>query len=198
MPILAATWLCERPRLSRAILSLAPSISAFSKSFIRCQPTSYNKITTVDKKKYMITVDTTHQMTFGQWLKTKRAELRISGGDLETRSGVSRQYISNLERELKQEKSGKPVQPSIEIVDKIAKALNSDIDEARIAAGYAPAQLIGPPRNRKELLEALERIGVAHIEFHDEIDGATPEQLQELFDAVRLAVEITLSRQGKK
>jgi transcriptional regulator with XRE-family HTH domain len=79
-----------------------------------------------------------HFMTFGEWLKAKRAELRFSGGDLERRSGVSRQYISNLERGTVQEKSRNPIQPSVEIVEKLAKALDADIDEARLAAGYAP------------------------------------------------------------
>jgi transcriptional regulator with XRE-family HTH domain len=78
-------------------------------------------------------------MSFGAWLKAKRAEKRMSGVDLERRSGVSRQYISNLEREHKSDLTGKIVQPTVEKVDALAKGLGVSESEARIAAGYAPA-----------------------------------------------------------
>lgn len=76
-------------------------------------------------------------MTFGNWLKNKRAELRVSGAELERLSGVSRQYISNLERELVYEKTQNLVKPSVEIVDRLARALGVNGAEARLAAGYA-------------------------------------------------------------
>lgn len=82
--------------------------------------------------------DMASQATFGDWLKAKRLELKISGAELERRSGVSRQYISNLERNLKSDTTQEIVKPSVEYVDKLAKGLGITSDEARLAAGYAP------------------------------------------------------------
>lgn len=107
-------------------------------------------------------------MTFGEWLKTKRAELHLSGGDLERRSGVSRQYISNLERNAVQEKSRKPIQPSLEYVDRLAKALGADINEARNAAGYAALSNGIPPE-------------IKSIDF----DGLDNNDLKEIADFIR-------------
>lgn len=76
-------------------------------------------------------------MTFGEWLRKKRVEKHLSGVQLERLSGVSRQYISNLERNLTSDFTGKIVQPSVEKVDALAKGLGVSVAEARQAAGYA-------------------------------------------------------------
>jgi len=88
----------------------------------------------------ILSYPTTIIMSFGKWLRDVRNKKRMSGAELERRSGVSRQYISNLERELKTERTQQPIQPSIEIVERLAKALRVDLDEARLAAGYAPRE----------------------------------------------------------
>lgn len=76
--------------------------------------------------------------TFGDWLRRKRAEARLSGPDLALRSGVSKQYISNLEKNMRQPISNELVQPSREKVDALARGLGVSVAEARLAAGYAP------------------------------------------------------------
>jgi transcriptional regulator with XRE-family HTH domain len=137
-------------------------------------------------------------MSFGKWLVEKRQAAGFTQAQLAERVGISPNYISALERDAPNAKDGLPRRLRLGKVDKLAKVLRVSEDEARIAAGYAPTQLIGPPQNRRELLDALERIGVAHIEFHDDIDDKSPEQLQEIFDVIQIAVELTLTKQGKQ
>lgn len=76
-------------------------------------------------------------MNFGTWLKSTREAKRISGVELERKTGISRQYISNLERGVKTDKKGSPIRPSREKVIALAKALNADENEALKLAGYA-------------------------------------------------------------
>lgn len=114
--------------------------------------------------------------TFGDWLRKRREELRISGADLERSSGVSRQYISNLERNVKSELTGRLIQPSVEKVDALAKGLGVAVDEARLAAGYAPES---PQRG-------LDLDGV-EIKFGRETD-LTDEEKERLVDTVRVVL----------
>lgn len=119
---------------------------------------------------------------FGEWLKRKRDELRISGGDLERRSGVSRQYISNLERNVVSQTTGKPIQPSLEKVDALARALGVDIGEARLAAGYAPV-------NRAD----AHNLDGIHVEFGTDAPF-TDEEKTELLNVMRVFSEGIRSR----
>jgi transcriptional regulator with XRE-family HTH domain len=140
-------------------------------------------------------------MTFGNWLKEKRTERRISGTELEKLSGMSRQYISNLERNVLSDTTQRPIRPSEETVTKLAKALGVPVDEARLAAGYAPSNLqAGKPRTLEELLDRLEQLGVENfisIE-HDSLQNASPDDLQKILDAVKFAVDYELSKRLKR
>ncbi len=74
--------------------------------------------------------------TFGDWLKRHRKERGLSQSDLWRASGISKQYISALEKDARQPRSGKLMRPSEAKVDKFAVALNVPVAEARRAAGY--------------------------------------------------------------
>lgn len=76
------------------------------------------------------------EKTFGDWLRETRTAKGLSGPDLERLSGVSRQYISNLERNLRSPKTGKLIQPSEKTVAALARGLGVSLDEARNAAGF--------------------------------------------------------------
>jgi len=76
---------------------------------------------------------------FGNWLQRTRKRRGISSADLARRIGVSRSYISALERGQVQLLTGRPSQPALEKVENIANALAVDVDEARMMAGYDPA-----------------------------------------------------------
>lgn len=75
---------------------------------------------------------------FGEWLRKQRNKRAMSAAELGRLSGVSKSYISALERSQVQLLTGRPSQPALHIVEAIAKALEVDIDEARMIAGYGP------------------------------------------------------------
>lgn len=78
-------------------------------------------------------------MTFGEWLRERLKSREMSNADLARLTGLSPTYIGHLVRDFSPNtKSGK-VRPSEESVTVIASALNAPIDEARLAAGYAPS-----------------------------------------------------------
>lgn len=75
--------------------------------------------------------------TFGNWLRTNLNRAGLSNAELGRRVGVSGTYIGNLIRDYSQNTKSGRVRPSEEVVESIAKALGTDVDEARLAAGYA-------------------------------------------------------------
>lgn len=67
-------------------------------------------------------------MTLGDIIKEYRTNHGMNIRDFSTRSGLSRAYISILERNVNP-KTGKPVAPSIEIIKKVADAIGKDFNE---------------------------------------------------------------------
>ena len=140
-------------------------------------------------------------MSFGKLILTRRKALDLTQAQVAERVGVSVSYISALERAESFGKYERERKPSVEVVDKLAKALQIDGDELRVKAGYAPGQplVIKKPSTLDELVEALEALGVENLHFHehDRLRTATPRQLQEVLDAVKLAVQLIIARQGQ-
>lgn len=120
--------------------------------------------------------------------------------------GVSKQYISNIERAEPSSYTGVPTQPSIDVVDRLAKALKQPIQEMRDLAGYAlPEESAkaeagdGNPNTVAVMQQVLslpspERIKVARTIFEFEgiriREGDTiilPEELPKEEDAVDLS-----------
>lgn len=78
-------------------------------------------------------------MTFGEWLRDNLNNLGISNAELARRVEVSPTYIGNLVRDYSPNMTSKRLpRPSEEVVEKIAKACKVPVNEARLAAGYAP------------------------------------------------------------
>lgn len=75
---------------------------------------------------------------FGRWLKTHRRALGLTQTDVAKASGVSKQYISNLETGVAHYTTGSTYRPSETIVDNLARAVGGDIIEARRLTGYDP------------------------------------------------------------
>lgn len=92
---------------------------------------------------YMDATETYREGGFAGWLKTARKKAGYTQQGLADASGLSKSYISQLEGGKDHPLTGKPVEPSREVVEKIADGLNCDIDEALGAAGYARLQGIG-------------------------------------------------------
>lgn len=141
-------------------------------------------------------------MTFGQWLRAKLYDKRINNAELARRVGVSATHIGNIVKDRAPNTKKGTSGPTLEMTDKIAVALGIPKDEARIAAGYLPERPTspGPPQTFSELKTILENLGISDLSFFEEhkFQEATPGQLQDILDAVQLAVRITFERQHKR
>lgn len=73
---------------------------------------------------------------------------------------MSFSYVSTLERDQPHSTTGKEVKPTREKVLALAKAVGGDIDEALLAAGYAPKTITRRPETIPELVAALEQLGI--------------------------------------
>lgn len=74
---------------------------------------------------------------FGKWLADKRRKAQLTQEELASRIPCSRAYISSLERNVIESKSGRPIQPSKDFIIALARALSIPSNEALTAAGYA-------------------------------------------------------------
>jgi transcriptional regulator with XRE-family HTH domain len=77
-------------------------------------------------------------LTFGEQLREKRKQARMTLDAVADGSGRSKTYIANLENNKPHPVSGAEPQPSREAVKDIAVAVNWNINEALRAAGYTP------------------------------------------------------------
>jgi transcriptional regulator with XRE-family HTH domain len=75
--------------------------------------------------------------TFAEWLKQARKKSYLSMEALGAKVGVSKQYISVLEKGEPHPLTNKPVTPKRELVEDIAKATGADLNEGLKSAGYA-------------------------------------------------------------
>ena len=66
-------------------------------------------------------------MKLGEWLKMYRAKHNMTMKDLANACGFSKAYIGMLERGVNPT-TGKPVSPTIQTLDKIARGTGRDID----------------------------------------------------------------------
>lgn len=78
-------------------------------------------------------------MSFGEWLRKNLNSSGLSNSELARRVEISSTYIGNLVRDYSPNMtSHRAPRPSEAVVEKIAKALGRPLNEARLAAGYAP------------------------------------------------------------
>ncbi len=77
-------------------------------------------------------------MTFGEWLRQQIKDKGLSNAEVARRAKVSPTYIGNLVRDFSPNTKDGKGRPSEEVVAEIAKAVGGDLNEARLAAGYAP------------------------------------------------------------
>lgn len=66
-------------------------------------------------------------MTLGEYIKNYRMEHSMSMDDFAKKSGISKAYISLLEKN-KHPKTGNPIAPSVESIRKAATGMNMDFD----------------------------------------------------------------------
>lgn len=132
--------------------------------------------------------------TFGKWLLDNRKAARLTQGELAKRAGISTSYVSTLEREEPHHITNAPPQPAINVVESIAQSLGVEIDDALLAAGYAPRSVPLRPTNATEFLRALESLGIKHFENISGIQNLTPDEYEDMLRDVRLTIEINLRR----
>ena len=96
---------------------------------------------------------------FGKWLKVKREAQGLSMRALAEKAdnACSPSYIAQLETNYYIGKKGNPMQPSEEIVGKLAIALGESINEARKAANYPLIDETAEENIKHELLNVLHK-----------------------------------------
>ena len=138
----------------------------------------------------------------GEWLRRHRKANDLLQSEVAERARVSVSYISTLERGQKHSTTDAALRPERDKAVAIARAVQGNPDELLLLYGYAPASMSadGKPQTLDELLTRLEALGVEnfHAINQDALREATPDQLQEVLDAVKFAIEITLQRQQKE
>lgn len=106
--------------------------------------------------------------TFGEYLRKALDDAGMRPAELARRSGITKQGLSRLLNDTPHTITGAPPKPELSTVEKIARALGLDVNEARLAAGFAPSAKEMPPENLQELVQALYKLGIiSHIEFAD-------------------------------
>lgn len=145
--------------------------------------------------------DTRRMKDFAEWLSTRRQEKGLKQRELALRAKVSESYISTIENRRPHSLTGSPLRPEPEKVIRLARAVGGDVDEALLLAGYAPENpQIGPPQTLEELLERLEALGIEQVQLFDQdrYRHASPDDLQDVLDAVQMARDLALRRIAQK
>ena len=94
---------------------------------------------------------TTMTKTFGEQLREQLQARNMRAAELARRSGVTKQGIGRLINNTPHGITGALPQPERETVEKIARALDWDLSEALLAAGYAPSE----PEDRFKLPDGV-------------------------------------------
>lgn len=79
-----------------------------------------------------------HHMTFGDWLREQIKKAGLSNAEVARRTGLSPTYIGNLVRDHSPNTKKGKGRPSEFTVEKIAKAVNGNLNTALTAAGFVP------------------------------------------------------------
>lgn len=113
-----------------------------------------------------------------------RESAHISQAELSRRTGYSRAYISNLERDFSPTAQGGKPQPSVETCDKIARALGVPLAEVRLAAGYAAPDGVKAEKKTVTVEEALKNAFYFHAKGLSQKDIETIRPFLEGVDKV--------------
>lgn len=127
---------------------------------------------------------------FGRWLRAAREAGQITQQALADRAGLSRSYLSDLER-------GRGVRPTLPTLERLADALGTSSLEALWAAGALGRSSRGPQRQDEDRLLArwrgLSEPGRAAVErfirfvYQEEQRWVQPSFADDMFDRDELA-----------
>lgn len=82
-------------------------------------------------------------------------------------------------------------------VEKLAKVLGIDLDEARHSAGYS-SRFSSPPETLQDVLERLARMGIDVQLKEEDLRNAPPEILGEVQDSIIFSINYILHKHGLK
>jgi|SRR5579872_2422373 len=105
---------------------------------------------------------------FGLWIRNERRRRRLTQTGLARLTGLSAGYISMLENGAVHTATHKEVRPKLDVVIKVADALEADRQTVRLIAGYAPTDESGL------VAQANNHLGMVVSEV-DEIGGSVDE-----------------------
>jgi transcriptional regulator with XRE-family HTH domain len=128
---------------------------------------------------------------FGKWLKAKREAQGLSMRALAEKADnvCSPSYIAQLETNYYVGKRGNPMQPSEEIVEKLAIALSESVNDARQAANYPPIDEAAEESIRYELLNVLHRYNRLSVKSRKLANRQIKETIDFLLQVEEIQVE---------
>lgn len=127
-------------------------------------------------------------MKLGQVIKIYREENNISMEDFSKASGISKGYISMLEKD-KNPQSGKPITPSIDMYENAAKGMNMSIESLISLTKGEDVDLV---HDREEFTERLNKAvygTFAYTFIPAKVSAGTSEDIEEaVYDCPKMNV----------
>lgn len=118
-------------------------------------------------------------MTLGEMIKHYREEHSMSMDAFSKQSGISKAYISLLEKN-RHPSTGKPIAPSLETIKQAAEGMNKDIDE--VFAELDPDLNIKLKSKPIPSMKNVSAVEVQHVPLLGEIACGKPIVANETFD----------------
>ena len=149
-------------------------------------------------------------MKVGEWLKLYREQHNLSMQALADLCGFSKAYINVLEKGVNP-KTGKPISPTMQTVEKIARGTKTDVDTLlKILDGDQPITVNAPASDDLPDLTQKDEREIMHLmdEMKEKLmqeeglmfDGqpASPESIQSILDAMQIGMEMAKKRNKAK
>lgn len=139
---------------------------------------------------------------FANWLRTAydRSSFKTLT-QLAAAVGSNKATISRLMTGAPQTLTGKPSKPRVDLIIRLAKALNADETEGLFYGGHPVyGKPYKKPTNLAEFLEALEALGLEQFDFaanEEALSKLTPDDFEELLERIAADVHLMLRRKKK-
>ena len=149
-------------------------------------------------------------MKVGEWLKLYREQHNLSMQALADLCGFSKAYINVLEKGVNP-KTGKPISPTMQTFEKIARGTKTDVDTLlKILDGDQPITVNAPasddlpaltPKDEREIMHLMDDMKEKLMQEEGLMfDGqpASPESIQSILDAMQIGMEMAKKRNKAK
>ena len=149
-------------------------------------------------------------MKVGEWLKLYREQHNLSMQALADLCGFSKAYINVLEKGVNP-KTGKPISPTMQTFEKIARGTKTDVDTLlKILDGDQPITVNAPAsddlpdltqKDEREIMHMMDEMKERLMQEEGLMfDGqpASPESIQSILDAMQIGMEMAKKRNKAK